>query len=547
MRVVVVGATGNAGTAVLRALRAEPAVTSVLGLARRLPDRAAEPYADAEWATVDVGAETAGPGEEDALVARLAAHLAGADAVIHLAWLIQPNHEREVLRRANVAGTRRVAEACVRAGVGHLVCASSVGAYSPVDDDVPREESWPTGGIPTSHYSVDKVAQERVLDRVAAAHPDLVVSRLRPALIFQDDAGAEIVRYFLGPLVPARLLAPGRLPVLPLPAGLRLQVVHADDVARAYVQVVVQRAPGAFNVAGEPVLRAADLARVVDHGRFVEVPPAPLRRVLALAWQGRLVPTDAGWLDMGLGVPLMSTDRARDVLGWRPQHDAAAALAELLEGMAAGRGTASPPMRPAGAPDTPTSAPPASPAAIASPGGTMSAHVPHHLDDGLLGLYLSDHLTGATGGLSRARFMAEHYADTALAPDLRRLVSELTEEVEVLTTVIDGLGLPRRRYRQAAAWAGERVGRLKLNRRVLSRSPMTPLLELELFRGAVMGKLGLWQVLSHHAADLGLTAARFDALAQQARDQAEMFDRLHARVRTEAFVRGDEVDAGTGR
>ena len=177
----------------------------------------------------------------------------------------------------------------------------------------------------------------------------------------------------------------------------------------------------------------------------------------------------------------------------------------------------------------------------------MSAHVPHHLDDGLLGLYLSDHLTGATGGLSRARFMAEHYADTALAPDLRRLVSELTEEVEVLTTVIDGLGLPRRRYRQAAAWAGERVGRLKLNRRVLSRSPMTPLLELELFRGAVMGKLGLWQVLSHLAADLGLTAARFDALAQQARDQAEMFDRLHARVRTEAFVRGDEVDAGTGR
>ncbi|WP_447925307.1 NAD-dependent epimerase/dehydratase family protein [Georgenia muralis] len=545
MRVVVVGATGNAGTAVLRALRAEPAVTSVLGLARRLPDRTAEPYADAEWATVDVGAPTAGPGEEDALVTRLAAHLAGADAVIHLAWLIQPNQEREVLRRANVAGTRRVAEACVRAGVGHLVCASSVGAYSPVDDDVPREESWPTGGIPTSHYSVDKVAQERVLDKVAAAHPDLVVSRLRPALIFQDDAGAEIVRYFLGPLVPAGLLAPGRLPVLPLPAGLRLQVVHADDVARAYVQVVVRRAPGAFNVAGEPVLRAADLARVVDHGRLVEVPPAALRRVLALAWQTRLVPTDAGWLDMGMGVPLMSTDRARDVLGWRPQHDAAATLAELLEGMAAGHGTASPPMRPAGVPDTPTA--PAPSGASTSLGGTMGPHVPHRLDDGLLGLYLSDHLTGATGGLNRARFMAEHYADTALAPDLRRLVTELTEEVDVLTTVIDELGLPRRRYRQAAAWAGERVGRLKLNRRVLSRSPMTPLLEIELFRGAVMGKLGLWQVLSHHAADLGLTAARFDALAQQARDQAEMFDRLHARVRTEAFVRGDEVDAGTGR
>ncbi|ROS73321.1 NAD-dependent epimerase/dehydratase family protein [Cellulomonas sp. PhB143] len=350
MRVAVVGATGNAGTGVLRALAAEPAVTSVVGVARRLPDRAAAPFDGASWATHDVGARTASAAAEDALVDSLAGTFSGADAVIHLAWLIQPNRDRDLLRRTNVDGTRRVAQAALRAGVGHLVVASSVGAYSPVDDDVPRDESWPTGGVPTSHYSVDKAAQERVLDEVEAAHPGTVVTRLRPSLIFQPDAGAEIGRYFLGPLVPRSLLAPGRLPVLPAPRGLRLQVTHADDVARAYVLAVTHRdaARGAFNVAADPVLSGEDLARLVDHGRLLELPVGLVRAVVALGWSAHLLPTDAGWLDMGMGAPVMDAGRARTALGWEPRHDARETLTSLLEGIAGRRGVGSVPMRAGG-------------------------------------------------------------------------------------------------------------------------------------------------------------------------------------------------------
>lgn len=163
---------------------------------------------------------------------------------MHLAWLIQPNRQRERLRRTNVEGTRRVAEAVARAGVPHLVVASSVSAYSPVADDEPRREDWPVAGTRTSHYSVDKAAQERVLDEFERAHPDVAVARLRPALIFQADAAQEVVRYFLGPLVPVSLLRYGRPPAIPLPAGLRLQAVHADDVADAYARVVLERARG---------------------------------------------------------------------------------------------------------------------------------------------------------------------------------------------------------------------------------------------------------------------------------------------------------------
>lgn len=343
MRVAIVGATGNAGTALLHALHEEPRVTSVLGLARRLPDRSAEPYRHADWAVADIAAEE----PDDVVVDRLAERFRGADAVVNLAWLVQPNRQRELLRRTNVGGTRRIGQAVVRAGVPHLVVASSVGAYSPVADDVPRREDWPTDGVATSHYSVDKAAQERVLDELERAHPEVAVARLRPALTFQAAAAQEIARYFLGPLVPARLLRQGLLPFLPLPAKVRTQAVHADDVADAYRRVIVERARGAFNVAADDLLRGPGLARIVDHGRLVEIPPAVVRSVVTVAYESRAVRTDPGWVDMAMGAPVLDTARIKEELGWVPRFTAGEAVADLLGGMTVGQGAGSAPMRPA--------------------------------------------------------------------------------------------------------------------------------------------------------------------------------------------------------
>ena len=121
MRIAVVGATGKAGTAVLRQLARQDSVESILGIARRLPNQALEPYSHAEWRSIDVQFEDSR--------AELTTALTDYDAVIHLAWLIQPNTERELLRRVNVDGTRHVLEAAAAAGVKHIVVASSVGAY----------------------------------------------------------------------------------------------------------------------------------------------------------------------------------------------------------------------------------------------------------------------------------------------------------------------------------------------------------------------------------------------------------------------------------
>ena len=137
MRVVVVGATGNVGTSLLQALAEETDVDSVVGVARRLPDLEAPKV---EWVAADI---------VDADLAQL---FRGADAVVHLAWGIQPARDRNFLWRVNVEGSSRVFRAVAEAGVGALVYASSVGAYSPGPKDRRVDESWPTGGMASSFY-----------------------------------------------------------------------------------------------------------------------------------------------------------------------------------------------------------------------------------------------------------------------------------------------------------------------------------------------------------------------------------------------------------
>ncbi len=279
MRVVVLGASGNAGTALLRALEAEPAVGEVVAAARRPPDRWES--AKTVWRAVDVVADPLEP------------VLAGADAVVHLAWLIQPSRDREQTRAVNVGGSRRVMEAVAAAGVRSLVYASSVGAYSPGPKDRRVDETWPTGGVPSSFYSRDKAEVEWLLDAFERAHPDIRVVRLRPGLIFQRGAASEIRRLFAGPFLPSRLVHPKWIPIVPRHPRLRFQAVHADDVADAYRRAIVGDARGAFNVAAEPVLDGEALGRLL-RARPVPVPAPVLRGGAAAAFHLRLTPTPRG-------------------------------------------------------------------------------------------------------------------------------------------------------------------------------------------------------------------------------------------------------------
>jgi UDP-glucose 4-epimerase len=328
MRVVVVGATGNVGTSLLRALADEPAVDSVLGIARRLPGSR---YPKTEWAAADVSRTD------------LTGHFRGADVVVHLAWLIQPGRDEATLRATNVEGSARVFDAVARAGVPALVYASSVGAYSPGPKDRRVDESWPTNGIESSFYARHKAEVERLLDRFERENPSVRAVRLRPALIFKREAASGIRRLFAGPFLPSPLVRRELIPVVPRTERLSVQAVHSRDAGEAYRLAAVKDVRGAFNIAAEPVLDADELGRVLG-ARPVAVPPRVLRAAASATYRLRLQPSEAGWLDMGLAVPLMDTTRAREELGWKPSRGADEALLDLLAGMRERAGLDTPPL-----------------------------------------------------------------------------------------------------------------------------------------------------------------------------------------------------------
>jgi hypothetical protein len=150
---------------------------------------------------------------------------------------------------------------------------------------------------------------------------------------------------------------------------------------------------------------------------------------------------------------------------------------------------------------------------------------------GLLGIYLNDHLAGATGGMELARRMVGSHHDPAQRMTLQRLAAEISHDRRALLDLMAALGLPIRHYKLSAAWAAEKAARLKLNGRLLSRSPLSSLEELEMLRLGVEGKAAGWRTLRALAdADSRLDRDRLDELMARARQQADLLEELRLRA-----------------
>jgi nucleoside-diphosphate-sugar epimerase len=302
--VVVTGATGNIGTALLHRLVADDGVREVRAVARRLSQEDLGPKV--RWHELDVA-------EDD-----LSRAFDGADVVVHLAWRIQPSWDIESMRAVNVLGSRRVFEAAIDVGAA-IVHASSLGAYGPGPKDRLVDEDWPVSGHPDHPYSAQKAEVEHELDRLQALHPDVRVARMRPALVMQSPAGQELQRYFLPRHFPFHLVRAGLVDRLPV----RFQVVHATDVADAFARAALSDARGAFNVAAEDVLGGHHIDQLRGVARFVA----------DVTWRLHAQPVDPGWVTLVFRSPLMATDRARRELGWAPTSSGFEALEQGLAGI----------------------------------------------------------------------------------------------------------------------------------------------------------------------------------------------------------------------
>jgi UDP-glucose 4-epimerase len=309
--VAVTGPTGDIGRALLRRLEADPSVERVLGMARRPFDPASMGLAKTEYRQGDVL-------DRDAVDA----FARGADVLVHLAFIILGG--REETRSINLEGSRNVFEAA--RGVTRLVYTSSVAAYGfHADNPQPLTEDVPTRGTDAHYYSAQKAELEDTL-REALAGSDVETYVFRPCIVAGGDALALVEAF---PKLLRKSPLPLAKPVLPDP-GTPFQLVHTEDVASALAAAVRgDGPPGVYNLAGEGTIQAADLARALGW-LAVRMPRAGIDVAAEAAARLPFMPAQASWIN-AMRVPVvMDTSRARDRLGWAPEHDTHAVLADTV-------------------------------------------------------------------------------------------------------------------------------------------------------------------------------------------------------------------------
>jgi nucleoside-diphosphate-sugar epimerase len=323
LTVAVTGPTGTFGHGLLPLLEADPRIGRVVGIARSPFDPAAQGWAKLEYRRGDVRDRAA-----------LEEAFAGADAVVHLAFIVVGG-SKETTRTINVEGTLNAFRAAAAAGVRRFVYASSVAAYGfhPDNPGLIRED-WPTRPAARLRYAQEKAELEALLLAEHAQHPALELYLLRPPVVVgPHTVGGKAV--LPGPLAPLNRYLEGglrRVPV-PLPAllpDLPLQLVHEDDVGRALLQCVLGAGPpGAYNIAGDGVLSALDVAR--ELGLVPNpLPPRPVQAVARLVARWGVVP-QTGWAEVIDRPPLMDTTKAKELLGWRPAFTGLEALRATLD------------------------------------------------------------------------------------------------------------------------------------------------------------------------------------------------------------------------
>lgn len=159
-----------------------------------------------------------------------------------------------------------------------------------------------------------------------------------------------------------------------------------------------------------------------------------------------------------------------------------------------------------------------------------------------LGIYLNDHLAGATAGADLARYLAGNDGAPGDRGVLRELAAEIARDRAALQKIMAELGIRPQVYKLTAAWLAEKARRLKLNGTLGGRSPLTSLIELEMLRLGVEGKAAGWKALRIIAEDEPqLDAGLLDGLLSRARDQARRVEALRVSAARHALAPGATV------
>jgi len=296
-RVLITGAAGYIGGRLAAALCAEPGVEEVIGLDIRGPATSATGLVFYER---DVRVPL------DDIITR---HR--VDTVVHAAFVLPPIHDTRRMEDINVNGTRNVASACVRNGVGHLLYTSSGTAYGfHPDNDVPLTEESALRGNDGFTYSRTKRLIELMLQELPRERSRTIVTILRPCFVVGPGFSNPLATHFMK-----------RLVILPRGA-LDFQFVHEDDLLEIMLLMLRLRKGGAYNVGAEGRISCAEMASLLGN-RLVEIPVRLLYPLNAAAWALRLsflsaFPSPA--LDMVRYPWYVSSEKLRRATGFEYRH-----------------------------------------------------------------------------------------------------------------------------------------------------------------------------------------------------------------------------------
>jgi len=298
VRYVVTGGSGYIGTRLVERLLERDDTERVVICDIR-PPRSYRPKT--EYQELDV---------RDAARARQVLEAERPDALVHLAFVLNPMHDEKAMYDIDVNGTQNVLEAAAAAGTEHVMVTSSTTAYGAFPDNpVPLIEEHPVRGVADFEYARDKAESDRLCQLWAAEHPERTMTIVRPCIVFGPNVNNYILRLWLKQPFQADFGGPEA----------PLQLVHEDDLVEAVVGLLTGRHGGAFNVTGDGMMTFAECADLIGLRRR-RVPIGAYTRFAGLMWKLRLAETPPGNLHFAIHPWVASNEKVKKTLGWEPRH-----------------------------------------------------------------------------------------------------------------------------------------------------------------------------------------------------------------------------------
>jgi UDP-glucose 4-epimerase len=244
------------------------------------------------------------------------------DALVHLAFLLNPIRDEARMYDIDVNGTQAVLRAAGEAGTQQVLVTSSATAYGAFPDNPkPIAEDWPVRGQPDYSYARHKAEADRLCQLWALEHPDRVMTIVRPSIVFGPNVDNYISRSWENSAF------------MPIMDGVdeEFQLVHEDDLVSAIAGLLDAKASGAFNVAGDGTLRWGESARMVGL-KTREMSLKAVRRIYAVAWalHAPRVEAPPGNLNFVRHPWVVSNEKLKATIGWEPSADTREVFVEAM-------------------------------------------------------------------------------------------------------------------------------------------------------------------------------------------------------------------------